>query len=115
MLLLCCSISNDISSHADFQVDGSMVADFCSVILIHNTLQGEITISSTSTTRVNGKIIPLFPILQHFHMQRLKIIGFMAIKVCFLQKMKMENVDKMNFLYYVHITLYWLFFTHSIS
>ena len=37
-------ISNDFSTHADFQV----VAEFCSlVILIHNTLQGEITISST--------------------------------------------------------------------
>ena len=38
----------------------TMVAEFCSlVILIHNTLLGEITISSTRTTRVN--IIPLFP------------------------------------------------------
>ena len=42
------AISNDISAHADFQVDGYHVADFCSlVILIHNTRQGEITISST--------------------------------------------------------------------
>ena len=39
----------------------TMVANFCSlVILIHNTLLGEITISSTRTTRVNN-IIPLFP------------------------------------------------------
>ena len=37
-----------------------MVTDFCSlVILIHNTLLGQITISSTRTKRVN--IIPLFP------------------------------------------------------
>ena len=36
----------------------TMVAEFCSlVILIHNTLLGEITISSTRTTRVNN-IIP---------------------------------------------------------
>ena len=37
--------SDDISTHANFQIDGyhAMVADFCSlVILIHNTLLGEI-------------------------------------------------------------------------
>ena len=38
----------------------TMVADFCSlVILIHNTLRGEIMISSTRTTRVN-KILYLY-------------------------------------------------------
>ena len=43
-----------------FRLMVTMVAEFCSlVILIHNTLLGEITISSTRTTRVN--IIPLFP------------------------------------------------------
>ena len=41
-----------------FRLMVTMVAEFCSlVILIHNTLLGEITISSTRTTRVN----PLFP------------------------------------------------------
>ena len=41
-----------------FRLMVTMVAEFCSlVILIHNTLLGEITISSTRTTRV----IPLFP------------------------------------------------------
>ena len=45
-----------------FRLMVTMVAEFCSlVILIHNTLLGEITISSTLTTRVNKKIIPLFP------------------------------------------------------
>ena len=45
-----------------FRLMVTMVAEFCSlVILIHNTLLGEITISSTRTTRVNEKIIPLFP------------------------------------------------------
>ena len=44
-----------------FRLMVTMVAEFCSlVILIHNTLLGEITISSTWTTRVNGKIICLF-------------------------------------------------------
>ena len=39
------AISDDISTHADMV---TMVAEFCSlVILIHNTLLGEITISST--------------------------------------------------------------------
>ena len=39
----------------------AMVAEFRSlVILIHNTLLGEIMISSTRTTRVNENIIPLF-------------------------------------------------------
>ena len=42
-----------------FRLMVTMVAEFCSlVILIHNTLQREITISSTWTT---GNIIPLFP------------------------------------------------------
>ena len=44
-----------------FRLMVTMVVEFCSlVILIHNTLLREITISSTRTTRVN-KIIPLFP------------------------------------------------------
>ena len=43
-----------------FRLMVTMVADFCSlVILIHNTLLGEITISSTRTTRVN-KILYLY-------------------------------------------------------
>ena len=42
-----------------FRLMVTMVAEFCLlVILIHNTLLGEITISSTKTTR---NIIPLFP------------------------------------------------------
>ena len=43
------AISDDISTHANFQVVGYHgCAEFCSlVILIHNTLLGEITISST--------------------------------------------------------------------
>ena len=50
-----------ISLHMlNFRLMVTMVAEFCSlVILIHNTLLGEIMISSTRTTRVN--IIPLFP------------------------------------------------------
>ena len=44
-----------------FRLMVTMVAEFCSlVILIHNTLLEEITISSTRTTRVN-EYIPLFP------------------------------------------------------
>ena len=46
-----------------FRLMVTMVADFCSlVILIHNTLLGEVTISTTRTTRVNENLIPLFPI-----------------------------------------------------
>ena len=42
------AISDDISTHANFRLMVTMVAEFCSlVILIHNTLLGEITISST--------------------------------------------------------------------
>ena len=40
-----------------FRLMVTMVAEFCSlVILIHNTLLGEIMISSTRTTRVNSII-----------------------------------------------------------
>ena len=49
------AISDVISTHADLQFD---CYHGYSVILIHNTLLGEITISSTRTTGVN---IPLFP------------------------------------------------------
>ena len=51
-----------ISLHMlNFRLMVTMVAEFSSlVILIHNTLLGEIMISSTRTTRVNN-IIPLFP------------------------------------------------------
>ena len=42
------AISDDISRHADFPLMVTMVVEFCPlVILIHNTLLGEITISST--------------------------------------------------------------------
>ena len=63
----------------------TMVTDFCSlVILIHNTLLGEITISSTRTTRVNENCtsIPQY-VMIHFHMQRFKFIDFMVIEVRF--------------------------------
>ena len=46
----------------------TMVAEFRSFIfLIHNTLQGEITISSTRTTRV----LYLYSLVGNDHMQRL--------------------------------------------
>ena len=57
------AISNDISAHdmLTFRLMVTMVAEFCSlVILIHNTLLGEITISSARTTSVKENIIPLF-------------------------------------------------------
>ena len=44
-----------------FRLMVTMVAEFCSlVILIHNTLLGEITISSTRTTRVNEEKLYLY-------------------------------------------------------
>ena len=50
------AISDDIFKRADFQVDGYHGCWFLLVILIHNTLLKEITISSTWTTRDKGKI-----------------------------------------------------------
>ena len=80
-----------------FRLMVTMVADFCSlVILIHNTLLGEITISSTRTTRVNTSI-PQY-VMIYFHMQRFKFIDFMVIEVRFFKKKKknkMENMAKM--------------------
>ena len=56
-----------------FRLMVTMVAEFCSsVILIRNTLLGEITISSTRTTRVNENIIPQL-VMIYFHMQSLCI------------------------------------------
>ena len=66
-----------------FRLMVTMVADFCSlVILIHNTLLGEITISSTRTTRVNKYYtsIPQY-VMIYFHMQRFNFIDFMVIEV----------------------------------
>ena len=57
------AISDDISKKADFQFMVTMVSEFRYFIFLiqyNIILQGEITISSTRTTRVNGNIIPLF-------------------------------------------------------
>ena len=53
-----------------FRLMVTMAADFCSLVtLIHNTLQGEITISSTKTTRVKYYTsLPQF-VTTHFHTQ----------------------------------------------
>ena len=87
---------------------GTMVAEFCSlVILIHNTLLGEVMISSTSTTRV--KILYLYsPVCND--MQRFKVIDFMVFEVCFFKeknkKMKKNRTKcgKHFFRYYVYLT-----------
>ena len=79
-----------------FRLMVTMVAEFCSlVILIHNTLLGEITISSTRTTRVKYHTsIPQF-IMIHFHRQRFNLIDFMVIELRFFKKnKKMENMAK---------------------
>ena len=110
-----------------FRLMVTMVADFCSlVILIHNTLRGEIMISSTRTTRVTS--IPQY-VMIYFYMQRFKFIDFMVIEVHFFKKKKkknkkMKNMDKMwkslfQILCVSHITLlpifvYRLFFTCSL-
>ena len=66
-----------------FRLIVTMVADFCSlVILIHNTLLGEITISSTRTTRV--KYFPQY-VMIYFHMQRFKFIDFVVIELRFFK------------------------------
>ena len=83
-----------------FRLMVTMVAEFCSlVILIHNTLLGEITISSTRTTRVNNYTsIPQY-VMIHFHMQRFNFIDFVVIELRFFKKKKkknkMENMAKM--------------------
>ena len=63
-----------------FRLMVTMVAERSS---FHNTLLGEITISSTRTTRVSS--IP-YPVMIPFHMQRFKIIGFTVIKVRFFKR-----------------------------
>ena len=82
-----------------FRLMVTVVADFCSlVILIHNTLLGEITISSTRTIRVNYTSIHQY-VMIYFHMQRFKFIDFMVIELHFFKKnkkkkKKMENMAK---------------------
>ena len=93
------AISDGISTQADFRLMVIVVAEFCSVvILIHNTLLGEITISSTRTTRVNNYTsIPQY-VMIHFHMQRFNFINFMVIELRFFKKKKkkkkMKNMGK---------------------
>ena len=109
-----------------FRLMVTMVAEFCSlVILIHNTLLGEIMISCTRTTRVN-KILYLYSPVRNdvfFHMQRFKFIDFMVIEVRFFKKNKMmKNMDKMwkSFFHILcditllPIFIYQLFFTGSL-
>ena len=78
------AISDDISAHADFQADGY---HGCWVLLlIHNILVGEITISSTWTTRVLYLYSPV-----HSHMfprSKIKFINFMVIELHFFRKKK---------------------------
>ena len=60
-----------------FRLMVTKVAEFCSlVILIHNTLQGEIV--HELQLRVNYTSIPQF-VMIYFHMQRFKFIAFMVI------------------------------------
>ena len=104
-----------------FRLMVTMVAEFCSlVILIHNTLLGEITISSTRTKRVKYcTCIPQY-IMIYFHMQRLKLIDFMAIEVHFFKEKKKKMWKSFfQILCVSHITLlplfvYRLFFTRSL-
>ena len=109
-----------------FRLMVTMVAEFCSlVILIHYTLLGEITISSTRTTRVN-KYYTSLPqyVMIYFHMQRFKFTDFMVIEVRFFKEKKKKKMNKMwksffQILCVSHITLlpifvYRLFFTRSL-
>ena len=78
-----------------FRLMVTMVAEFCSlVILIHNTLLGEITISSRCLTYTS---IPQY-VLIYFYMQRFNFIDFMVIELRFFKnnnKKKMKNMAKM--------------------
>ena len=70
-----------------------------STTVLCDTLLGEITISSTRTTRVYYTSIPQY-VMIYFHMQRFKFIDFMVIEVRFFKekkkkKKKMKNMDKM--------------------
>ena len=82
-----------------FRLMVTMVAEFCSlVILIHNTLLGEITISSTRTTRKYYTSIPQY-VMIYLHMQRFKFIDFIVIELRFFKNNnnnnnKMENMAK---------------------
>ena len=78
-----------------FRLMVTMVAEFFSlVILIHNTLLGEITISSTCTTRENYTSIPQY-VMIHFHMQRFNFVDFMVIELRFFTKNNNNNMAKM--------------------
>ena len=101
-----------------FRLMVAMVADFCSlVILIHNTLLSEITISSTRTTRVKYYTsIPQY-VMIYFHVQRFNVIDFMVIEVRFFKKKNKMNMAKMWKALFeilrISIFVYWLFFRHS--
>ena len=63
-----------------FRLMVTMVAEFCSlVILIHNTLLGEITISVHEVQGLTEKLYLYSPI--YFHIQRFKFIDFMVIEL----------------------------------
>ena len=73
-----------------FRLMITMVAEFCPlVILIHNTLNGDITISSTWTTRVNY-YTSIFQFVTHAK------IYLMVIELRFFKKkQKIKNMPKM--------------------
>ena len=110
-----------------FRLMVTMVAEFCSLVfLIHNTLLGEITISSTRTTRVNYTSIPQY-VMIHLHMQRFNFIDLMVIELRFFKKKKknkkMKNMGKnvkctfvilrISYITDQPIFVSWLFFTRS--
>ena len=106
-----------------FRLMVTMVADFCSlVILIHNTLMGEITISSTWTTRGN-----LYSSVRNdtFPHAIFKFIDFMVIELRWFKEKKKKKKMKKTWTkrlfqilctYYITtqpIFVYWLFLPHS--
>ena len=84
-----------------FRLMVTMVAEFCQlVILIHNTLLGEIMISSTWTTRVNGKnYLYSLSCNNTFPHAKIQDHWFCVHWGTLLQKKKkkkMKNMDKFN-------------------
>ena len=103
-----------------FRLMVTMVAEFCPlVILIHNTLLGEITISSTRTTRVKENIYASIPqfVMIHFHMQRSNFIDFMSYassrRIIIIRWKTWQKCEKHFLSYYTHFISQHIQFLHT--
>ena len=101
-----------------FRLMVTMVAEFCSlVIFIHNTLLGEIIISSVVHELQGYTSIPQY-IMIKFQVQRFKFIDFMVIKVHFFRRWKTwtkcgNHFSDIMYILHHNFCIYRLSFTHS--